>query len=444
MKTEFQLDYPTILANQARPVHLAIRFQAGQISQPRPRPAAFCVVLDRSGSMAGQPLAHAREATKLAVRNLRVGDQFGLVVFDNEAQTIIPLQPVTNKQAVCALIDQVTDGGQTNLTGGWMLGRDELAKAGKDASRRLLLLSDGQLNHGITEPAAVKQVVIAGLEQQFVRTSCLGFGEAYNEDLMAELARATNGQFYDAESPDKLPAIFASELEGLQKLTVQNLRLRIKGGDFCDAYALLGEYPSVALPDGRREFALGDLVSEEERIVCFAVQALPLPWLNGQPAVDLQGESLLEVEILWDEISDQGIESKSLAQIVRIQATQEPAQVVVNSVVAPWVSLQKAGAVAAEVNKQMDAGKHQEAIALLHKTVQEIAQYGPHGAEAAKVLSDLIAKISGGEWSLRERKSSRYRSASYRKMSSAELWSLKDPAPSFKPQPPPPAPPAAT
>lgn len=264
MKTEFHLDYPTILANQARPVHLAIRFQAGQISQPRPRPAAFCVVLDRSGSMAGQPLAHAREATKLAVRNLRAGDQFGLVVFDNEARTVIPLQPVQNKQDICAVIDQVTDGGQTNLTGGWMLGRDELAKAGKDASRRLLLLSDGQLNHGITEPAAVKQVVIAGLEQKFVRTSCLGFGENYNEDLMAELARATNGQFYDAESPDKLPAIFASELEGLQKLTVQNLRLRIKGGDFCDAYALLGEYPSVGLPDGHREFALGDLVSEEE------------------------------------------------------------------------------------------------------------------------------------------------------------------------------------
>jgi hypothetical protein len=42
------------------------------------------------------------------------------------------------------------------------------------------------------------------------------FGENYNEDIMAELARATNGQFYDAESPDKLPAIFASELEGLQ------------------------------------------------------------------------------------------------------------------------------------------------------------------------------------------------------------------------------------
>jgi hypothetical protein len=28
MKTEFLLDYSTILANQARPVHLAIRFNA--------------------------------------------------------------------------------------------------------------------------------------------------------------------------------------------------------------------------------------------------------------------------------------------------------------------------------------------------------------------------------------------------------------------------------
>jgi hypothetical protein len=51
MKTEFFLDYPTILANQARPVHFAIRFEADVVGNPRPRPAAFCAVLDRSGSM---------------------------------------------------------------------------------------------------------------------------------------------------------------------------------------------------------------------------------------------------------------------------------------------------------------------------------------------------------------------------------------------------------
>ena len=99
MKTEFLLDYPTILANQARPVHFAIRFEADLIGKPRPRPAAFCAVLDRSGSMAGSPLAHAREAAKVAVRNLRAGDRFSLVVFDDEARTVIPLQPIETGQS---------------------------------------------------------------------------------------------------------------------------------------------------------------------------------------------------------------------------------------------------------------------------------------------------------------------------------------------------------
>ena len=53
-----------------------------------------------------------------------------------------------------------------------------------------------------------------------------------------------------------------------------------------------------------------------------------------------------------------------------------------------------------------------------------------------------IKRIQSGEWSLRERKMSKYRSHSYGRMSSRELWSAGEQAPSFK-QPPPPPPPAA-
>ena len=435
MKTEFLLDYSTILAHQARPVHFAIRFEADGVLNPRPRSAAFCLVLDRSGSMEGAPLEHAKQAAKVAVRNLRPDDLFSLVIFDDGARTVIPLQPAKNKQSFCDRIDQIKSGGSTNLTGGWILGRDELRKAEAGASRRLLLLSDGHLNHGVVDPLAVRQVVVAGLEQDNVRTSCLGFGDNYNEDLMAELARATNGQFYDADSPDTFPAIFASELEGLQKLSVQNLRVRLHALEFCENYTLLGEYPEVALPDGRMEFSIGDLVSEEQRIVCFAVQALALPLINGLPAFDLKGEPLLGVDVLWDELLEQGIVSRTLTQQVRIQATQDPAEVVVNSVVAPWVSMQKAGRVVAEVTKQMDKGQDAEAMASLDKAIQDLGHYGARAAEAIALLQNLRAKIANDEWSMRERKSARYSSASYRKMSSQELWSQKSQAPSFKKKP---------
>lgn len=58
MKIEFFLNYPKILANQARPVNFAIRFAADAVGNPRPKPAAFCAVLDRSGSMADQQDKH--------------------------------------------------------------------------------------------------------------------------------------------------------------------------------------------------------------------------------------------------------------------------------------------------------------------------------------------------------------------------------------------------
>ena len=159
---------------------------------------------------------------------------------------------------------------------------------------------------------------------------------------------------------------------------------------------------------------------------------MALPLINGKPPFDLKGESLMSVEVLWDEILEQGVVSRALTQQVRIQATQDPAEVVVNSVVAPWISLQKAGAAAAEVNKKMDQGQINEAVQVLDRTIRELSQYGERGAEAIKVLNDMKDKIANDEWTLRERKSARYCSASYLRMSSEDHWSGSAPAPSFK------------
>jgi Ca-activated chloride channel homolog len=444
MKISTHLDYEVILANRACPVFFAVHFEAPVLGKARPKPAAFCLVLDRSGSMNGEPLAKAKQAALLAVRNLRPEDNFGLVIFDDEAQVIVPFQPAVKKEGFLRIIDSIEVGGNTNLTGGWMLGRDELQKAPEGASRRLLLLSDGQLNQGIVEPEAVRQVVTAGLQQQKVRTSCLGFGANYNEDLMTTMAQVSGGQFYDADAPERFPAIFESELDGLQKLTVQNLRIRLRRLDFCESLQPLGNYPAVDRPEGWIEFFLGDLVSGESRVACFQLNVLPLPWVDGRPVVSLEGERLLEVEILYDEIGEAEIASKTLAQAVRIQATQNPEEVRQKVEVIPWVAMQRAGQVMDEVTKRLDAGRMDEAVQALNQAIATLKSYGPGASvgEAVPQLEKLLGRITSGEWSLRERKLSKYRSHSYRKMSSRELWSAGEPPPTFKqpPQNPPPPP----
>jgi Ca-activated chloride channel family protein len=436
MKINASLDFTVILANRAQPVHFALQLEAATLNQTRPRPAAFCVVLDRSGSMNGPPLDKAKQAAKLAARNLRPEDNFSLVIFDTEAQVLIPSQVAANKDALLRAIDGIRTGGNTNLTGGWSLGRDELKKTPDNVSRRLLLLSDGKLNTGIVEPEAVKRVVAAGLESHGIRTSCLGFGDDYYEDLMTALAQATTGQFYDADAPEKLPAIFESELEGLQKITVQNLRVRLRPLDFCDALAPLGSYQAIARPDRWTEYFIGDLMSGENRVICFTVGVLPLPSVEGKPVVSLEGERLLEFELLYDEITESEIISRTHNQIVRIQATQNEDEVKRKDEVIPWVALQRAGQVLDQLTRLMDAGDIAAATASIQNAINDLKRYGS-GAPVAEAIQQLEASLNGlARWSLRERKTSKYLSHSYRRMSSSEHWSGSTPPPSFK-QPPP-------
>ena len=438
MTTTVQLDYQAILANSAQPVHLAFQFTAPGHSGHRDHPIAFSVVLDRSGSMSGDPLASALRAAKTVVQNLRREDHFALITFDDAAEVVIPMGPVSNKQAVLDRIDRIRPGGSTNLTGGWMLGRDALRGTPAGTVRRQLLLTDGILNIGITEPTHVKQVVTAGLERDGIRTSTLGFGDGYDEDLLGELARATGGSFYDANGADQLPDIFRAELDGLQKIAVQNLRLRFKALDFVDGIRSLGGYNDVTLPDGRHEFSVGDLTSEEERIAIFALAVLPLPLIAGTttPAADLDGEVLTEVEILYDKITATGVSSHVERHTLRVRPTQSHDDIQLNEDVLPWVSAQQAAEILNQALAQRDAGDVTGAQQVLEACVAKLRAYARDEqiADALKLLASALLRLGDIENYPRTRKALRSEGASFSKMSSSEHWSANQamPAPSFK------------
>ena len=434
MQIESFIDYETVVANEHHPLHFALRLTAEETDVQRARPLAFCAVIDRSGSMGGEPLAQAKKALKVAVRNLRSEDCFALVCFDDVARTLHPLKPVANKQELMQCIDGIGPGGCTNLTAGWMLGRDELKGGEPNVTRRLLLLSDGQLNHGITEPDQVARIVASGLEHERIRTSCLGFGDHYDEDLLMELARCTNGQHYDAVSAEQLPAIFENELDGLQKISAQNIRLRVKPLELCENLTCLGDLPFVTLPDARVEYTVGDLVSGEQQIVCFGMEALPMPVVEGEPVASLEGESLVELELLYDEITAEGIASKTFTQTIRIQATQDPAESTPNGEVIGWVALQRSGRTFNEAARFMDRGDIEGGLNLVREAIDRLEALGdPQAvAEALRPLRQLEGQILEGGFDARARKMAIYRSHAYQKMKSHEMWSAEEAAPSFK------------
>jgi Ca-activated chloride channel family protein len=426
MKIDVTLDYQTILRNDARPVHLVTKLTAPRLETPsRPRPVAFAVVIDRSGSMTGEPLELAKQACAGIVSNLRPDDLFTVIVFDDTAQVVIPLQKPVDRQGMADSITRITAGSSTNLMAGWLLGRDELLKAGQDCDKKILLLTDGHLNHGIIEPENVEALTRSGFSKDAIRTSCLGFGDDYNEVVLAAMSSVGNGQLHDTDSPEKFPIILANELDGLQKITVQNVRLRVEPKLFCHSWMQFSDYPAIKLPDGRVEITVGDLVSEEDRYLVLLTEVLPLPLLpDGTLPASLEGEELLGLEFAWTEIGDTEIKGCTSAHLVRIRGTQNADDVVLNQEVIAVIANQIAGRAmreAADRARKGDFHDSPRSISLACAAIQGFAA-DELTTESSELLDESRRTIGSRELSSRDLKDLVYESRYYARTSSHALY----------------------
>ncbi len=122
-------------------------------SEDRP-PMNVTLVMDTSGSMAGEAIELLRETGKVIAAQLRVGDRVSMVEWDTQNTWTLAGYQVTGPSdpVVLDAIDALEAGGGTDLNAGLESGY-ELAQAVYDAGaiNRLVLISDGGANAGVTE-----------------------------------------------------------------------------------------------------------------------------------------------------------------------------------------------------------------------------------------------------------------------------------------------------
>jgi len=239
-------------------------------------PVNIALVLDRSGSMSGAKLDAARAAALHVAQRLSPDDIIGVVAYDDSVVTIAPAERVKDHAGLHDRIRAIYTGGSTNLSGGWLRGRELVARR-KDqhAVNRILLLTDGLANVGIKDPAQLA-AVCAHARDIGITTTTIGFGTDYDEDLLRSMADAGGGYSWYIESPDQAPAVFAQEIDGLLDTCAQNLAVTIETGTGTRLIAVHHSYPSMQ--DGSRlRLDIGDLYAAEPRsvLVEFVLDSLP-------------------------------------------------------------------------------------------------------------------------------------------------------------------------
>lgn len=225
-------------------------------------PLNLTLVLDRSGSMAGEKLRKVKEAINNLIDQLCPSDIISIVTFETTSRVVVPAQPAVNKADIKRQIDQIDDGGGTNLIPGLRNALDQVTIwSGTNYTSRIMLLTDGEPIDSqagaltIADQAGELRVPIIGL----------GLGEDWNHDFILELADRSilaapgshTGLVYYIPGLGSLNEIFKEVLDSMQ-ICAQNVAINLRIAQGVEIQRAWQVEPVIR--------AIGNLTSQERRV----------------------------------------------------------------------------------------------------------------------------------------------------------------------------------
>jgi len=363
IQVEFSVSPGCLQPGVPEVVYLMFRFKQPRVEVDEGRmPINTSFVLDRSGSMSGNKLKYTKQAVEFAVSHLDARDYASVVLFDHDVKVLAPHEQVVNKDSLIQLIKSVTPGGTTNLSGGLLMGSELVKKvASTNMVNRVILLTDGLANRGVTEPEALVSIV-REINSRNVSLSTMGVGEGFAEDLLVDMAEAGNGNFYFIASPDEIPGIFEQELSGLLSVTGQNLRLGITPREEAEITRVLG-YP--VQPDGRAvKVNLPDMYSGDTKTVL--AEAYVKPETKGKLP-------LAQVHFSYTDVTGK-LSTVNYDVSVNLQVTDDPGELEsgVDLQVQKEVEIFRAAEVKEEAMKASDSGNFEQAQKMLDEQREKL------------------------------------------------------------------------
>jgi Ca-activated chloride channel family protein len=222
-----------LLVGQDNTLDVLMRAKAPSAPQTQRErlPLNLAIVIDRSGSMSGRPLAEAKRCATMIIDGLSANDHASVVVYSDDTDVLVPSRPVGDKELFRRAINAVTSRGSTALHSGWLTGAEQAArKPNGRALSRVLLLSDGCANRGVCDTPYIA-THCADMAEAGVGTSTYGLGRNFNEELMVAMAHAGQGNAYYGQTAEDLMDPFREEFDLMSALYARRLRLALEPTD---------------------------------------------------------------------------------------------------------------------------------------------------------------------------------------------------------------------
>ena len=192
-----------------------------QPQHPKPREVVF--VIDNSGSMAGTSIAQAKASLSYALKQLRPGDRFNIIRFDDTLQLLFPTPVPADMEHLGqakSFVSHLEANGGTEMAPAMQAALTDDGTAGPDALRQVVFLTDGAIGN----ESQIFDIIASGLGRS--RIFMVGIGSAPNSYLMSHAAELGRGSFTQIGSGDQVEARMRSLFDKLEKPAVTNVSVK--------------------------------------------------------------------------------------------------------------------------------------------------------------------------------------------------------------------------
>lgn len=255
----------------------------------RRAPLNLSVVVDRSGSMAGEKIASVRTALAKLVDQLDEGDRLSIVLFDHVVEVLLESTPVTDRQAIKALIPKITERGSTNMSLGLETGYKQVAAHSgvSGVSDRVMVFTDAMVNTGDTDLESFVSLATANSAKN-VGLTLFGVGIDLNQNLVVPIAKLRGNSYFYLSDSARIATIFDQDFDYLVTPLAYDLRFTLTpAADYAisqvygfSGYSLGGSSVEIAVPTVFLSRGHGAIVVRLEPRAGWPSGASPLVSLN--------------------------------------------------------------------------------------------------------------------------------------------------------------------
>lgn len=244
-------------------------------------PLALTLVVDVSGSMQGEPIAHVIQSCEILTELLDERDALSIVTFANDAAVLcglIEMAPA-GRASVRRVLSTIRASGGTNLFGGINVAAGVLMTAPAGLRRAMVVMSDGQPNVGMAAPTDLANHV----SSMKLAVSTLGFGLAHDENVLDAIATAGSGRYAYIPDPATARVDLARAALAHGGIVADGLELRLEPAEGVELLQIL---PATPLRVGGKGVAtaIGDIFVDEGRAIALELQLALAPRHNGRLA----------------------------------------------------------------------------------------------------------------------------------------------------------------